>query len=115
MKVKAGDTLSGIAKKNGTTLKAILAANPNIKNANQIRVGQTIKMPQKQMSPGDAQRNPYKGTTRSELKGIDSEKQSKKNPPKGKGESVNDKERSKKRARVATRMQQLRAAAERNK
>lgn len=115
MKIKSGDTLSQIAKKNGTTLKAILAANPSIKNANQIRVGQTIKMPQKQMSPGDAQRNPYKGTTRSELKGIDSQKQNKKNPPKGKGESVNDKERTNKRARVATRMQQLRAAAQRNK
>jgi len=111
MKVKAGDTLSGIAKKNGTTLKAILAANPNIKNANQIRVGQTIKMPQKQMSPGDAARNPYKGTTRSELKGIDSQKQQKKN--KTKGPSINSAENTEKRAKSATKMMNMRSATER--
>jgi len=44
-KVKKGDTLSQIAKKKGVTLQALLTANPNIKNANQIRVGQSIKMP----------------------------------------------------------------------
>ena len=33
-KVKSGDTLSQIAKKHGTTLKALLAANPQIKDAN---------------------------------------------------------------------------------
>jgi len=44
-KVKKGDTLSEIAKDKGVTLQALLAANPNIKNANKIRVGQSIKMP----------------------------------------------------------------------
>ena len=39
--VKAGDTLSGIAKKNNTTV-AKLAAKNNIKNPNKIYVGQKI-------------------------------------------------------------------------
>ena len=42
--VKSGDTLSQIAKRTGTTLKALLAANPNIDKPNQIRVGQKIKL-----------------------------------------------------------------------
>jgi len=46
-KVKSGDTLSQIAKRMGTTIKALMAANPNIKDANKIRVGQTIKTPTK--------------------------------------------------------------------
>ena len=37
-KIKSGDTLSQIAKSKGTTLKAIMAANPSIKNANRILV-----------------------------------------------------------------------------
>lgn len=44
-KVKSGDTLSQIAKRMGTTLKALMAANPNIKDANKIKVGQSIKTP----------------------------------------------------------------------
>jgi len=47
-KVKSGDTLSQIAKRMGTTIKALMAANPNIKDANKIRVGQTIKTPTKE-------------------------------------------------------------------
>lgn len=47
-KVKSGDTLSQIAKRMGTTIKALMAANPNIKDANKIRVGQTIKLPTKE-------------------------------------------------------------------
>ena len=46
-KVKSGDTLSQIAKNMGTTLKALMAANPQIKNANKIKPGQTIKTPTK--------------------------------------------------------------------
>lgn len=44
--VVAGDTLSGIAARNGTTVSAIMATNgftPDM--ANRIRVGQTIKLP----------------------------------------------------------------------
>lgn len=42
--VKKGDTLSKIAKANGTTVKAILALNPAITNPNRIYVGQTIRI-----------------------------------------------------------------------
>ena len=45
IKVKSGDTLSQIAKKYSTSVRQLMAANPGIKNANQIRVGQTIKLP----------------------------------------------------------------------
>ena len=43
--VKSGDTLSAIAKQAGVTLKQLLAANPQIKDANKIRPGQKIKLP----------------------------------------------------------------------
>lgn len=43
--VKSGDTLSAIAQKAGVTLKQLLAANPQIENANEIRPGQKIKLP----------------------------------------------------------------------
>jgi LysM repeat protein len=47
--VKAGDTLSGIAKKNGVTLSILKSANPQIKNANHILIGQSIYLPEKGM------------------------------------------------------------------
>lgn len=43
--VKAGDTLSAIAKKYGTTVDALLKANPSIKDPNLIKVGQVINIP----------------------------------------------------------------------
>jgi len=49
--VKPGDTLSGIAKANGTTLAAVLAANPKFteqdkyKNGNMIWSGTTVTIP----------------------------------------------------------------------
>jgi murein DD-endopeptidase MepM/ murein hydrolase activator NlpD len=43
--VKSGDTLGAIASRHDTTVQAILAANPQIKNANTIFVGQQIKVP----------------------------------------------------------------------
>jgi LysM repeat protein len=42
--VKAGDTLSGIASRFGTTARILVDLN-NITNANQIRVGQVLKLP----------------------------------------------------------------------
>ena len=41
--VQKGDTLSGIAKKYGTTVKALAEKN-NIKNVNLIYTGQKIKI-----------------------------------------------------------------------
>jgi LysM repeat protein len=43
--VKPGDTLSKIAKSNGVTLAQLLQANPQIKDPNKIRVGQSINVP----------------------------------------------------------------------
>lgn len=46
-KIKKGDTLSSIAKRYGTTIKAIKEANPDkIKNVNKIYAGDTIKIPE---------------------------------------------------------------------
>mgnify|MGYP003126925829 FL=1 len=62
-KIKSGDTLSQIAKRRGTTLKALLAANPSIKNANKIRVGQTIKM----SKPVKKRKSVYQGLSKSTM------------------------------------------------
>lgn len=43
--VKRSDTLSGIARRFGTSVRAILAANPHIKDPNVIRVGQRLVIP----------------------------------------------------------------------
>lgn len=43
--VQRGDTLSKIAKQNGTTVKKLLAENPQLKNPNHIRAGEKLKRP----------------------------------------------------------------------
>ena len=43
--VKSGDTLSRIASNNGVTVTQLLGANPSIKNASLIYVGQKITIP----------------------------------------------------------------------
>ncbi|MBK9258556.1 MAG: DUF3380 domain-containing protein [Polyangiaceae bacterium] len=48
--VKSGDTLGAIASRYDTTVQAILAANPQIKNPNAIFVGQQIKIPKNSSS-----------------------------------------------------------------
>ena len=62
--VKSGQTLSQIAKDNGTTLKALLAANPSIKNANKIKVGQKIKL----SKPVKKRKSVYQGISKAEMK-----------------------------------------------
>jgi LysM repeat protein len=52
--VKSGDTLSAIAERNHTTVAKILAANPQIKNANAIYPGQSIKIPGAAPAPAPA-------------------------------------------------------------
>jgi len=42
--IKPGDTLSRIAAANGTTVQAIMAANPSIRDQNTIAAGQTVKL-----------------------------------------------------------------------
>ena len=43
--VKAGDTLSKIATRNGITMARLLELNPTITNANKIKVGDKINLP----------------------------------------------------------------------
>ena len=70
-KIKAGDTLSQIAKKNKMSLKQLLKYNPNIKDPNKIRIGQSIKLPgtlgRALGVKGKKTKNPYEGMTKSEM------------------------------------------------
>jgi LysM repeat protein len=43
--IKSGDTLSKIAKKYGTTVEKLMAANPYITNKNKIFAGKTLQIP----------------------------------------------------------------------
>jgi len=43
--VQSGDTLSGIARQNNTTLGAVISANPQISNPNLIHPGDTVNLP----------------------------------------------------------------------
>jgi len=67
VKVKSGDTLSQIAKSKGMTLKSLLDANPGIKNANMIKVGQSIKIPGVAAGKAAKSSNPYKGMTKTQM------------------------------------------------
>jgi len=64
--IKSGDTLSQIAKKQGTTLGKLLKANPNIKDPNKIRPGQKIKISSK-VSP---RKSVYQDVTKKEMAGM---------------------------------------------
>ena len=64
--VKGGDTLSQIAKRTGTTLKALLKANPNIDKPNEIRVGQKIKL----SKPVKGRKSVYQGMSKSAMAKI---------------------------------------------
>ncbi len=43
--IRWGDTLSAIARRNGTTVNALMQANPQIKNANLIYAGRQLNIP----------------------------------------------------------------------
>jgi LysM repeat protein len=45
LEVKAGDTLSGIAKDKGVSLQSVIDANPQIKNPDMIRPGEVVSIP----------------------------------------------------------------------
>ena len=55
--IKAGDTLSQIAKDNGTTVSELMKANPNIKDANKIQAGASINIPSKSSGGGGSSSN----------------------------------------------------------
>jgi LysM repeat protein len=66
-KVKKGDTLSEIARDNGTTLKKLKEANPQIKDLNKIKLGQAIKIPMPKVKD---RKSVYQGMSKSEMKKI---------------------------------------------
>lgn len=45
IQIRSGDTLSGIAARYGTTVSALMAVNPQIKNPNLIYAGQYLNLP----------------------------------------------------------------------
>ena len=44
-RIQSGDTLSALARKNGTSIAALMKANPQIKNANLIFAGAQLNIP----------------------------------------------------------------------
>ncbi|MBG38813.1 MAG: hypothetical protein CL857_02730 [Cryomorphaceae bacterium] len=106
VKVKSGDTLSQIAKSKGVTLKALMAANPSIRNANQIRVGQSIKIP-----TGGKSSNPFKGMKRSSMKALADDTAANRARLRGakpsKARTAKSPDVAKKRATTTTRLNQL--------
>jgi LysM repeat protein len=49
--VRRGDTLARIASSFGVSMKAILSANPSVRSADRIFVGQRLKIPSAAPSP----------------------------------------------------------------
>ena len=115
VKVKSGDTLSQIAKKNGFTLASLMAANPRIKNANEIRVGQSIKMPTggaKSRAQSIAKKKGVYGDTskpvmKSLARDTAAKRASKAGKPASKAKTVNDPNTARKIATTATRLSNL--------
>jgi LysM repeat protein len=64
--IKKGDTLSEIARDNGTTLKALKEANPQIKDLNKISIGQKINLSPKVKD----RKSVYQGMTKPEMAAI---------------------------------------------
>jgi len=69
--VRSGDTLSAIASRNGVSLSALLAANPQIKNANLIYPGQTVHIPGASKSAGSGSQAVNGPTASAPVKGSD--------------------------------------------
>ena len=67
--VRSGDTLSDIAKKYSTSVRQMMAANPGIKNADKIRVGQVLKLPKEVITGSSIGKtnNPYQGQSSKEI------------------------------------------------
>ena len=66
-KIKPGDNLTKIAKANGTTVDAIMKANPQIKDPNKIQAGASLTLPGGAQGSGQPAR---RGGTASELRGT---------------------------------------------
>ncbi|HJT97759.1 MAG TPA: LysM peptidoglycan-binding domain-containing protein [Rhodanobacteraceae bacterium] len=59
--VQRGDTLSGIAERNGVSLAALIRANPQISNPNLIYPGQTVHVPGSGSTSGPSSTAPVEG------------------------------------------------------
>ncbi|HZH75028.1 MAG TPA: LysM domain-containing protein, partial [Archangium sp.] len=60
-RIKSGDTLSAIARRNQTSVGALMKANPQIKNANLIIAGKTLNIPGSRDSYDGGQSRPAGG------------------------------------------------------
>jgi len=115
VKVKSGDTLSQIAKSKGITLASLMAANPRIKNANEIRVGQSIKMPTggaKSRAQSTAKKKGVYGDTSKPVmsalaRDTAAKRASKAGKPASGAKSVNNPKTARKIATTATRLSNL--------
>jgi len=66
-KIKSGDTVSQIAKRMGVRIQDIVAANPNIKDVNKIRVGQSLNIPAAKKGDNKGSQGPYGRTSQTEM------------------------------------------------
>jgi LysM repeat protein len=75
--VRSGDTLSDIAKKYSTSVRQMMAANPGIKNADKIRVGQVLKLPKEVITGSSVGKtnNPYQGQSSKEITSGESKRE----------------------------------------
>ena len=75
-KIKSGDTLSQIAKKNNTTVRTLQKIN-NIADPNKIRAGKTLNLGIAKPGLKSARKmSPYAGQTKTEMKKMSMKKPS---------------------------------------
>ena len=66
-KVKSGDTVSQIAKRMGVRVQDIVAANPNLKDVNKIKVGQSLTIPKARTGKNIGSQGPYGRMSQTEM------------------------------------------------
>ena len=66
-KIKSGDTVSQIAKRMGVRIQDIVSANPNLKDVNKIRVGQSLNIPAPKKGGDKGSQGPYGRTSNVEM------------------------------------------------
>jgi len=66
-KVKSGDTVSQIAKRMGVRVQDIVSANPNLKDVNKIRVGQSLTIPKARTGKNIGSQGPYGRVSQTEM------------------------------------------------
>lgn len=66
-KIKSGDTISQIAKRMGVRIQDIISANPNLKDVNKIRVGQSLNIPAPKKGDDKGSQGPYGRTSKTEM------------------------------------------------